>query len=390
PRPGADPAARSTKDSAVIPRAAADGVRRAPLQRALLWLWHELRIGVPIALVATTFISVSFDDPFVRTLIYSLCIGLSIQLLIEGGRYALAAWLRGRGNDSVSVREHWPGWRWMLPWCIAAALIGYFGGSLLADWLTGEQRTHSPFGSNLRALSLILMISLGLTLAAVWFFYSRSRMMTLQALTEAAERSAAESQLQLLQSQLEPHMLFNTLANLRVLIGTDPARAQAMLDRLIAFLRATLAASRSGAHALADEFAHLDDYLALMAVRMGPRLRVQVDLPESLRALPVPPLLLQPLVENAIRHALEPKVQGGLIDLSAAREGDTLVLRVRDTGIGLTHVPPSNGTRFGLRQVRERLATLYGTRASLTLEEAPGDEGGTLATVRLPLQQSPP
>jgi len=371
------------------PAAAADGARRPLPQRTLLWLWHELRVGVPIALVASTFISVMFDDPFVRTMVYSLCIGLSIQLLIEAGRYGLAAWLLHQGADSASLREHWPGWKWMLPWCVGAALIGYFGGSLLADWLTGGQRTHSPFGTNLRALSLILMFSLGFTLAAVWFFYSRSRMMTLQAMTVAAERSAAEAQLKLLQSQLEPHMLFNTLANLRVLIGTDPARAQAMLDRLIAFLRATLSASRSGSHALADEFDRLGDYLALMAVRMGPRLSVHVELPDSLRALPVPPLLLQPLVENSIRHALEPKVQGGRIDLSARRDGDMLVLCVRDTGIGLAHVPPSNGTKFGLRQVRERLATLYGTRASLTLEEAPGAEGGTLATVRLPLQQSP-
>jgi sensor histidine kinase YesM len=184
-------------------------------------------------------------------------------------------------------------------------------------------------------------------------------------------------------------MLFNTLANLRVLIASDPARAQAMLDRLIGFLRATLAASRSGSHALADEFERIGDYLALMAVRMGPRLSVRVDLPERLRALPVPPLVLQPLVENCIQHALEPQVQGGRIELSAAREGDTLVLRVRDTGIGLGRVPASNGTRFGLRQVRERLAALYGSRASLTLEEAADDEGGTLATVRLPLQQSP-
>jgi len=369
---------------------AADGARRPLMQRMVLWLWRELRVGVPIGLIAATFISVMFNDPFVRTLVYSLCIGLSIQLLIEGGRYGLAGWLLRRGADSASLRNHWPGWKWMLPWCIGAALVGYFGGSLLADWLTGGQRTHSPFG-NLRALSLILMFSLGFTLAAVWFFYSRSRMLTLQAKTEAAERSAAESQLKLLQSQLEPHMLFNTLANLRVLIGTDPARAQAMLDRLIAFLRTTLAASRSGSHALADEFEHLGDYLALMAVRMGPRLQVRVDLPDALRALPVPPLLLQPLVENCIRHALEPQVRGGRIDLSAAREGDMLVLRVRDTGVGLAHVPPSNGSKFGLRQVRERLATLYGSRARLTLEEAPGDEGGTLATVRLPLPaQSPP
>ena len=352
-----------------------------------LWLWHELRIGVPIGLVAATFVSVMFNDPFGRTLVYSWCIGLSIQLLIEAGRYGLAAWMRPGDPGNVALREHWPGWRWMLPWSVGAAVVGYYSGSLLADAITGGHYTHSPFG-NLRALSLILMLSLGLTLAAVWFFYSRSRMLTLQTLTEAAQRSAAESQLKLLQSQLEPHMLFNTLANLRVLIATDPTRAQAMLDRLISFLRATLSASRSGSHALADEFAHLGDYLALMAVRMGPRLAVHVDLPDALRALPVPPLLLQPLVENCIHHALEPKVQGGRIDLSAARDGDTLVLRVRDTGIGLSQAPPGNGTKFGLRQVRERLATLYGTRASLTLEEVSGDEGGTLATVRLPLQQS--
>ena len=92
------------------PAAAADGARRPLLQRTLLWLWHELRVGVPIALVASTFISVMFDDPFVRTLIYSLCIGLSIQLLIEAGRYGLAAWLLRQGADSASLREHWPGW----------------------------------------------------------------------------------------------------------------------------------------------------------------------------------------------------------------------------------------------------------------------------------------
>ncbi|MCW5657550.1 MAG: histidine kinase [Burkholderiaceae bacterium] len=358
-------------------------------RRILLWLWRELRVGVPIGLIAATFISVMFDDPFVRTLVYSWCIGLSIQLLIEAGRYGLAAWMRRHGRDSAALRANWPGWTWMLPWCIGAAVLGYYGGSLLADAITGGARTHSPFGNNLRALSLILMVSLGFTLAAVWFFYSRSRMLTLQTMTEAAERSAAELQLKLLQSQLEPHMLFNTLANLRVLIGTDPPRAQAMLDRLIGFLRATLAASRSGSHALADEFERLGDYLALMAVRMGPRLAVRVHLPDELRALPVPPLLLQPLVENCIQHALEPQVQGGRIDLSATRDGDMLLLRVRDTGIGLANVPASGGTRFGLRQVRERLAALYGGRASLTLEEASDGEGGTLATVRLPLQQSP-
>jgi len=353
--------------------------------RVLQWLWHELRIGLPIALIAAVFISTMFHDSFVRTLIYSLCIGLSIQFLIESGRYALTAWLRHRDPLCLPPQAVWPGWKWMGPWSVGAAVVGYFGGSLLADWLTGGQHTRNPFGSDLRPLALILMLSLGFTLGAVYFLYSRAHLAALQAAAEAAERSATQAQLKLLQSQLEPHMLFNTLANLRVLIGADPMRAQTMLDRLIGFLRATLAASRSGTHSLADEFARVDDYLALMAVRMGARLTAQIELPAALRELPVPALLLQPLVENAIRHGLEPKVEGGRIEIGAHRDGAALVLEVRDTGCGLAAGHPDDGSRFGLRQVHERLAALYGHSASLSLQAAPDGQGGVLARIRLPL-----
>jgi LytS/YehU family sensor histidine kinase len=277
----------------------------------------------------------------------------------------------------------------MGPWLVASAVLGYFGGSLLADWLTGERLTRDPFGADLRPLALILMLSLGFTVSAVYFLYSRGRLAVLQAAAEAAQRSAAEAQLKLLQSQLEPHMLFNTLANLRVLIGADPVRAQHMLDRLIAFLRATLAASRSGSHALADEFSRIDDYLALMAVRMGPRLAVRIELPAALRDLPVPALLLQPLVENAIRHGLETKVDGGRIEVIARREDEALVLDVRDTGSGLRSEQTGDGSRFGLRQVRERLTALFGDRASLTLQPARDEQGGVLASVRMPLPDAP-
>jgi LytS/YehU family sensor histidine kinase len=180
-------------------------------------------------------------------------------------------------------------------------------------------------------------------------------------------------------------MLFNTLANLRVLIGLDTQRAQAMLDRLIAFLRATLEASRVGRHPLRAEFARLNDYLELMRVRMGERLQSRLSLPDDLADAPVPPLLLQPLVENCIKHGLEPQLGGGRVEVSASREGGQLVLRVRDTGAGRSSAAPP-GTQFGLTQVRERLATLYGAHASLELCDAPDAEGGTLATLRLPLQ----
>lgn len=181
-------------------------------------------------------------------------------------------------------------------------------------------------------------------------------------------------------------MLFNTLANLRVLISLDPARAQAMLDRLIAFLRATLDASRRGeSHSLRAEFARLGDYLALMEVRMGPRLQTRLDLPEALAELPVPPLLLQPLVENAIKHGLEPKVEGGCLTVSARQEAGQLRLEVLDSGVGPAQARPADqiGSGFGLEQVRSRLATQYGPGAGLRLAAAA--EGGTRVSLWLPL-----
>ena len=217
-----------------------------------------------------------------------------------------------------------------------------------------------------------------------YWFYSRERLAAQETAILTAQRQAAEHQLKLLESQLEPHMLFNTLANLRVLIGIDPPRAQAMLDQLIAFLRATLNGSRSSLHPLSAEFALLANYLALMQVRMGARLQTRFDLPAELAGTPVPLLVLQPLVENCIKHGLEPVVAGGRIDVSAARDGDHLLLTVRDTGAGLSEEVHA-AARFGLLQVRERLAALYGAAASLELRSAQGDEGGTLATLRLPM-----
>ncbi len=127
-----------------------------------------------------------------------------------------------------------------------------------------------------------------------------------------------------------------------------------------------------------------------MAIRMGPRLQVVLDLPTALRDLPVPPLLLQPLVENAIKHGLEPQVQAGRLLVQARQQGPHLVLTVRDTGVGLTGADAAQrtlddiGTGFGTVQVRERLQALYGSAATLTLAPADDAEGGTLATVTLP------
>jgi LytS/YehU family sensor histidine kinase len=266
---------------------------------------------------------------------------------------------------------------------LATLLAGPPIGLALADALTGQQ-SASLLALGATQTRVTIALSLIGSLAAVFALSTMERLASARAQAEAAQRQASEQHLRALQAQLEPHMLFNTLANLRVLIGTDPARAQAMLDRLIAFLRATLGASRGGRQTLAAEFERIADYLALMQVRMGARLRTQLDLPDSLRDIEVPPLLLQPLVENSLKHGLEPQIAGGRVKIEARRDGECLVLSVHDSGIGLHGAKPQDGgAHFGLQQVRERLHTLYGAQAGLELHDAPA--GGTLALIRLPL-----
>ncbi len=328
-------------------------------------------------------ISFFHDQNLWYTLLYSICIALICWLCIDFGRLAAARWLYEKIKDS-----DWPGWPLMFVIVVLGSTIGYSTGTALGDWLTGG-RSSNLFTGSLRESVTLLLFALLPAIAITYYYYSRGAVADREAAAQAAQRQAAESRLKLLESQLEPHMLFNTLANLRVLITLDPARAQAMLDQLIAFLRATLGASRVGQQSLRAEFGRLADYLALIQVRMADRLSVRFDLPEALAESQVPPLLLQPLVENSIKHGLEAAVSGGLVEIGAARDGDFLVLRVRDTGVGLAPADAGAssdpGTAFGLGQVRERLATLYGDAASLTLAPANDAAGGTLAVIRLPL-----
>jgi len=350
---------------------------------ALSFLRRGLRvmaIGLAVALVLTLI----YQHTFWPTLTYSICIALGCWLFIDTARLSAARWVHRHHPEDARYGQ-WPGWPLMMLIVPGGTALGYTVGNALGNWITGFDNPSLIGVSSVRQALALLVISLIPSVGATYFFYSRGRLASSEAAAQTAQRQAAEHQLKLLESQLEPHMLFNTLANLRVLIGLDPPRAQAMLDRLIAFLRATLEASRAGAHPLSREFARIADYLELMKIRMGDRLQPMLNLPPELADQPVPPLLLQPLVENAIKHGLEPHVHGGHLIVSAEREGDMLVLHVRDTGAGLRDTQPSDGTRFGLQQVRERLATLHGARASLELGPAPDENGGTLATVRLPI-----
>jgi LytS/YehU family sensor histidine kinase len=220
-----------------------------------------------------------------------------------------------------------------------------------------------------------------------YLLWLRQRLANEAAARARAQQLAAESELRLLRAQIEPHMLFNTLANLRSLVDDDPTLAKSMIDRLIVYLRAALAASRSEWTTLEQEFAQLEAYLGIMAVRLGARLTHSLELPGELRGVRIPPMLLQPLVENAIKHGIEPKVGGGRVEVRAQRRVDGAVeVIVGDTGVGGAAITErkddSDRSRYGLAHVRERLRSVYGDAA--VFELAPGKPQGTWATVRIP------
>ena len=194
----------------------------------------------------------------------------------------------------------------------------------------------------------------------------------------------ADLRLGVLQAQVEPHFLFNTLASVRALVRQDPAQAEATLDALVDFLRATIPKLREdrGLHAtLGQQLDLCSSYLALMQVRMGGRLTYDVRADEALRAAPFPPSLLITLVENAIKHGIEPRPGPGRIEIDAVRDGDALRVQVRDDGAGLQ---PGLSTGVGLANVREQLAARYGARAAFVLSPA-AESRGVCAEIRVPL-----
>jgi signal transduction histidine kinase len=198
-----------------------------------------------------------------------------------------------------------------------------------------------------------------------------------------AARLLAEAQLRTLQAQIEPHFLYNTLANVVSLIGPDPARARHMLERLIDFLRASLSASRAEHATLGFEVDLARAYLDLLTVRMGARLRYRFDVDAACRDLVIPPMLIQPLVENAVMHGIEPKVAGGTVVVRARRLDAGLCVEVLDDGAGLVPAAPRPGGGVGLSNLRERLLTLHGNSAQLQLLE--NQDGGVTSRLILPI-----
>jgi len=231
-------------------------------------------------------------------------------------------------------------------------------------------------------------------------------MIRLQLTASEEKRRADLAHHAMLRAQLDPHMLFNTLANLRALIGQDTEQALTMLDQLDSFLRHTLKSSRAPSHTLAHELKVLDSYLALMKIRMAERLTYSFSIDDDCNNMQIPGLLLQPLVENAIRHGLEPLVEGGHINIEARLKSNHLTLIVEDNGVGMqsnsgeeyslldeNRNPPVrqsieiDESGFGLENLRKRLQQTFHSNASLTFEPFVADgksTSGTRVTIQLP------
>jgi len=204
---------------------------------------------------------------------------------------------------------------------------------------------------------------------------------------ESMQRQLSEAKMQMMQAQVEPHFLFNTLASVEHLIETDPPRASAMQRSLIKYLRAVLPQMRDNALItnLGREADMVVAYLNLLKMRMEERLTVDFDIPDGLRTAAFPPMMLQSMVENAIKHGLEAKPEGGTLKVRADVAHNKLRVIVTDNGLGFGAVP-SDGTGLGLMTIRERLKLLHGDQGQLLI--AANSPSGVIATIEVPYQLS--
>lgn len=266
------------------------------------------------------------------------------------------------------------------------AVLGVVVGAGFAAWEQGRPLLDAlnHIAQQVLPLGVLFGSAYAMLLGLIAGLRNRELMAVNDSLQMAAEqerlaRQLSDSQLKLLQAQIEPHFLFNTLGAVRQLAEDGAPRAAALTADLIQFLRSSLMQMRAEQVSLGEDFRLAEAYLKVMQVRLGSRLRFSLQLPAALENETVPTMMLLTLVENAIKHGIEPAVSGGEVRVDALAEGEHLVLRVADTGRGLSEAP---GNGVGLANVRERLRLQFGEQARLAL--ADNEPSGVIATLTLP------
>lgn len=315
-------------------------------------IFRSLLINALInTLIALLLVAIGFGGGFIVNLIFSQCIGMSIY----GANLAALPLFRRATRPLHQIGI-----------IVAAVVLGAAGGTFLGALANGF---HPGVYARDFSLFFTQAVLVGLFFGSiVSYIYISAGAFTDEKMKRLeAEKNALEAELKLLQSQIEPHFLFNTLSNIISLIDSSPMKARAMLEAFTAFLRASFLTARDRTVPLSRELDIVKNYLDVFILRMGDRLRYRIEVPDDLRAFPVSPLLIQPLVENAVKHGLEPAKEGGEITIKAAREGATVRISVSDTGAGLSD--SGSGAGIGLENIRKRLDLAYGGRGRLSFEE---------------------
>jgi sensor histidine kinase YesM len=307
-----------------------------------------------LALVGALFSKLVADNAYLDLLVSALCLSYTITLL-----YTLFGNLRG-----LKIRRE------VLQGL--AVVFGSFLGVLLIGVVKGRDLVVM-FTEKLSGVMLTMAIGIGFgTIAVAGALLrerqaqERARLHEAEAARQRLEKNVLHAQLQLMQAQVEPHFLFNTLANVQHLVESDAPAATRMLESLIQYLRAAMPQMREESTNLGREVDMASAFLEIHRMRMGARLDFSIDVPEALRLRDFPPMMLISLVENAIKHGIDPCCDCGSITIRARAEGGRLTVSVADTGEG---VQPQSGSGVGLTNIRERLKALYGTGARLVFEE---------------------
>ena len=329
------------------------------MKKTMSYLLATLAFNTAIAGLLTL---VLHDVGFLNNFVFAHCIGLSIAL----GSLLILSRIKDSRRRATALALSLP---------LSVAI-----GVSIALSITGLSSWNEPRAGQAMAIGLFfgLIGAIALLLAERIDAEVKQR----QLLASEGEKREVEAHLKLLQAQIEPHFLFNTLANVSSLIDSDPLLAKTLLERLNDWLRVALARTRSTHASLGDELDMLENYLQIMKIRFGERLNWRIDVPDTTRRLAFPPMLLQPLVENAVRHGIEPKLGGGEIRISAALDQKCLNIEVSDNGMGLSG---SSGNGTGLTNVRARLASLFGDAGSLTLND--NANAGITARLSLPITE---
>ncbi|UXH76942.1 sensor histidine kinase [Roseateles amylovorans] len=321
---------------------------------------HRVLLSLALATVAALVLAPIFITPFPVLLGRTMFVGMLALLAFS----AAGQWPR-------RLPRWWA--RWLFQVVVVAAAVPI--ATLLVYVVAVGGDLTSLMESEARIMGFIWIAGSGLVvgpLLAMGALYrqrdaeARNQALSFELERSELERQALDARLRLLQAQVEPHFLFNTLANVRALVETGSPQAAPVLRSLIAYLRAAMPRLQGESTSLSDEVALVQAYLELMHLRMPDRLHFHVDLPPELSGLRFPPMALLTLVENAVRHGIDPSEEGGAIEVGGQLLDGQVRLWVNDTGVGMVQ---EMGAGTGLRNLRERLTLFYGRSASLTLTE---------------------